>query len=99
MVSLFTIRAAAGSANLVSQKSSMQELRRMVIGAAGAPGQLADRVPRRGGESVTIPHPRTGGASSRPQGGDPGMLRPPGTGWSGDRGWSLLVLTNGDRPH
>ena len=30
----------------------------MVVGAAGAPGLLADRAPRRGGESVTIPHPR-----------------------------------------
>lgn len=57
--SLFTIRAAAGMLTLFPGKSSTQEPRRMVIGAAGAPGRLADRAPRKGGESVTIPHPRT----------------------------------------
>lgn len=30
----------------------------MVAGAAGAPGLLADWVPRKGGESVTTLHPR-----------------------------------------
>lgn len=56
--SLFTIQAAAGMLTLFPGKSSMQEPRRMVVGAAGAPGLLADQAPRRGGESVTIPHPR-----------------------------------------
>ena len=37
----------------------MQEPRRTVTGAAGAHGLLANRAAGKGGESVTILHPRT----------------------------------------
>ena len=57
--SLFTIWAAAGMLTSSPGKSSTQEPRRTAVGAAGAPGRLADRAPRKGGESATIPRPRT----------------------------------------
>lgn len=51
--------AACMLTSLCPGKLSMQEKRRMVTGAAGAHGLLANRAPGKGGESVTILHPRT----------------------------------------
>lgn len=45
----------------------MQEPRRRVTGAAGAPGLVADQALRKGGESATTPHPRM--KAPRVQGG------------------------------